>query len=274
MNEVLNDDLVKAAPSLAGIPELTTDVAWMTGIQFYLNKDVKLNYGHTIYTDSQWALTSISQAQFWTNYKLSDRGNGKVVGILSVDISDWFTKGLNGKVASASNSIEEVKQEVWNELKESLNDGGQIILSDDMIEDYYLDTDIKFLGGNSTLNEEPLLVNKINTWALRPEAYTEIPNLLLASDYVRTYTDLATMEGANEAARRAVNSILTKDNYKGEQCGVWKLHEPDLLRVYRFYDKKRYQKGLPWAGNDLPLGYKILNVLNAVYLFIKGLFSK
>ena len=33
-------------------------------------------------------------------------------------------------------------------------------------------------------------------------------NLFLAADYVRTYTDLATMEAANEAARRAVNGIL------------------------------------------------------------------
>ena len=39
-------------------------------------------------------------------------------------------------------------------------------------------------------------------------AVTAIPNLFLASDYIQTYTDLATMEGANEAARRAVNGIL------------------------------------------------------------------
>ena len=39
-------------------------------------------------------------------------------------------------------------------------------------------------------------------------APTEIPNLFLASDYVRTFTDLATMEGANEAARRSVNAII------------------------------------------------------------------
>ena len=38
-----------------------------------------------------------------------------------------------------------------------------------------------------------------------------IPNLVLAADYVRTHTDLATMEGANEAARRAVNAILDAD---------------------------------------------------------------
>ena len=54
-----------------------------------------------------------------------------------------------------------------------------------------------------------LLVNLVDTWKLRPEAVSKIPNLFLASDYVRTYTDLATMEAANEAARRAVNGILT-----------------------------------------------------------------
>ena len=34
------------------------------------------------------------------------------------------------------------------------------------------------------------------SWAIRPEAATEIPNLVLAGDYVRTHTDLASMEGA------------------------------------------------------------------------------
>ena len=32
--------------------------------------------------------------------------------------------------------------------------------------------------------------------------------MFLAADYVRTNTDLTTMEGANEAARRAVNCII------------------------------------------------------------------
>ena len=57
-------------------------------------------------------------------------------------------------------------------------------------------------------NAEPLLVNTANSWSKRPEAFTNIKNFFLASDYVRTYTDLATMEGANEAARRAVNCII------------------------------------------------------------------
>ena len=93
---------------------------------------------------------------------------------------------------------------------------------------------------------EPLLVNLINTWALRPEAATAIPNLFLASDYVRTYTDLATMEGANEAARRAVNGVLDAANYAGSRCELWPLHDPEILQPWRLYDAERFKAGLPW----------------------------
>ena len=58
---------------------------------------------------------------------------------------------------------------------------------------------------------------------------TGIPNLFLASDYVRTYTDLATMEGANEAARRAVNGLLDAVDFAGSRCELWPLHEPEIL---------------------------------------------
>jgi hypothetical protein len=93
---------------------------------------------------------------------------------------------------------------------------------------------------------EPLLVNRVNTWRLRPEAGTRIENFCLASDYVRTSTDLATMEGANEAARRAVNAILERSGSKAEPCQIWDLHEPDELAPMRAYDKARYDAGLPW----------------------------
>jgi len=70
------------------------------------------------------------------------------------------------------------------------------------------------------------LVNTINSWDLRPYAYTRIPNMFLASDYVKTYTDLATMEGANEAARRAVNCIIdaSGNNAKNANYGIYMNH--------------------------------------------------
>ena len=61
--------------------------AWMNGIQFFLRDDVPLDHGHTLDADSPWALTSVSQRQFWQHIKLADYGNGQVGGILSADIS-------------------------------------------------------------------------------------------------------------------------------------------------------------------------------------------
>lgn len=260
MSTLLTDDLIKLDPTLSYISSLAPDTAWMTGIQFYLNEDVDMVKGHVMYTDSPWALTSISQLQFWQSFNPAQYGNGKIKSILSVDVSDWDTPGLNGKIAKDCTK-EEIKDEIWNQLKKSLMDNGQCMLKDEMLENWYLDRDIVFGETFKTINEEPLLVNKVNTWPLRPEAYTDIPNFFLASDYVRTYTDLATMEGANEAARRAVNSILQVSGSNKELCKIWNLHEPDILSVNRWYDRRRFKKGLPWK-KETPLIISILNWLN------------
>ena len=53
----------------------------MNGIMYYLKKDVPLQRGHTIFIDSDWSLTAISQAQFWQAIDLDDYGRGDVDGI-------------------------------------------------------------------------------------------------------------------------------------------------------------------------------------------------
>jgi hypothetical protein len=70
---------------------------------------------------------------------------------------------------------------------------------------------------------------------------TRIPNLLLAADYVRTNTDLATMEGANEAARRAVNAILARTGSAAKRCAVYSLPEPGVLKPARALDRVRWR---------------------------------
>src|SRR4029079_12576696 len=70
----------------------------------------------------------------------------------------------------------------------------------------------------------------------------------LASDYVRTFTDLATMEAANEAARRAVNGVLRAARADVAPCEVWNLHEPEVFLPLRAHDRMRYRKGLAWDG--------------------------
>jgi hypothetical protein len=72
------------------------------------------------------ALTSISQRQFWTRTNLARYGDGTVKGILSVDISEWEAPGVvYGKPAMRC-TAEEIKNEVWAQLKQHLNDGGSM----------------------------------------------------------------------------------------------------------------------------------------------------
>ena len=223
------DALKQASPALRALDRLV--VRWMNGIMFYLRQDVPLVHGHSIYIDSPWALTSISQRQFWPNVNLRGLGDGGVGGILSVDISDWDTPGVhaaNGK-AARNCTKDEVAAEVWAQLKAALNDRHEV-LSDANLAEWFLDPAIVHPNPTEAMNLEPLLVNTAGSWAIRPEAeLPEVENLFLASDYVRTFTDLATMEGANEAARRAVNAILDASDSDSERCGVWRLSEPGGL---------------------------------------------
>ncbi|MCX7568675.1 FAD-dependent oxidoreductase [Tumebacillus sp. DT12] len=248
--KLISDEMLVEAPNLAAIQKLSTSVQWMTGIQYYLKEDVEVVRGHVAYMDSPWALTSISQIQFWDGYDIRNRGDGTVKGILSVDVSDWTTPGiLFGKTAMECTK-EEIHQEVWEQIKRSLNHT-EVVLDDEMLHSSFLDPDIQFLNPRDKINLEPLLVNNVHTFDLRPFAYTRIPNLFLASDYVRTNTDLASMEAANEAARRAVNCILDAADSDAPPCEIFEMYEHDLLTLWHKHDKKRFEQGLPWEGKIL-----------------------
>ncbi|RLD81127.1 MAG: phytoene dehydrogenase [Bacteroidetes bacterium] len=244
---LMSDELLAADSTLEGIVKLSSSVAWMNGAQYYLTEKADIVDGHCIYSDSKWALTSISQLQFWKGFDISLLGDGNVKTILSVDISDWDTAGHNGMHAKDC-THEQIKDEIWKQISHSLNTDGEKVVPEKVPDLWHIDGDIKQIPGTGEReeNEEPLLVNTVNSWVLRPESYTAIPNLFLAADYVRTYTDLATMEGANEAARRAVNGIIDSSGVNASQCELWNLHEPEILNSARRHDEKRYKAGLPY----------------------------
>ena len=197
----------RSSRACAALDRLVT--RWMNGILFYLDRDVPLVHGHAIYIDSEWALTSISQAQFWPGVDLERYGDGRVKGILSVDVSDWETPGRRtGKVAARC-SREEIRDEVWGQLDRPPQRRPAAGARRAPRAAWFLDPAIEFPNPTRRTNLEPLL-DQHGRLVGRPARTPPraIPNLLLAADYVRTNTDLATMEGANEAARRAVNAIL------------------------------------------------------------------
>ncbi|WP_244206767.1 hypothetical protein [Streptomyces swartbergensis] len=72
-----------------------------------------------------------------------------------------------------------------------------------------------------------------------------MPNFFLAGDCVRTDVDPASMEGANESARHAVNVLPEWGNSDAERCRVRELRRPRELEPLKRVDELRYRPGLP-----------------------------
>jgi 15-cis-phytoene desaturase len=265
MEKLLTPDMLKADPQLRGIIGLNkgTDalphgsLRWMNGIQFYLKQPVTINgqhiEGHLNFLHSDWALTAIFQQDTWPNFPLTEFGDGTVREVLSVVISDWDAKNSQGKSAKECTQ-DEIRNEIWRQLKEGLNplDPNHRVLDDANIHSVHLDSDIQSgqNGAPPHTNAEPLLVNLVGTWSLRPSSETKIPNLFLAGDYVKTNTDLATMESANEGGRRAVRGIHAAENWQGKPCVVFPIQVPPEIQKLRAWDRWLFKIGLPPPSLD------------------------
>jgi hypothetical protein len=162
-----------------------------------------------------------------------------------VDISDWEAPGvLFGKPAREC-TAEQIKQEVWTQLKQHLNVGGAAPIDDANLITWFLDPDIEFPNPGAATNAEPLVINTAGSLQYRPESQVELVNFFVASDYVRTYTDIACMEAANEAARRAVNCLLLASGSTAPPAELWPLEEPAFLRPIQEIDRIRFTLSLP-----------------------------
>jgi uncharacterized protein with NAD-binding domain and iron-sulfur cluster len=241
LEPLLTPEMCAAEPRLSRLDRLL--VRWMNGVMFYLDKDVALQRGHTIFIDSAWALTAISQAPFWNDVNLEQRGDGTVEGILSVDVSEWEEPGDFNDLKAKNCTAEQIFDEVWMQIVAHIDD---FSLKEENVVTKFLDPAIQPPNPTKATNLEPLLVNTKGSWDDRPEAVTNIPNFFLAADYVRTYTDLATMEAANEAARCAVNGILDATKSDASRCRIWKPHEPGILAPLRALDKLRWRIERPF----------------------------
>lgn len=303
-------------PTLRNLLSLSNHVEWMSGIQFYLTEKLEITPGHIDCLDSEWSLTAICQTQFWTEEDVTEQGSkpwkGEVKTILSVDVSAWTVPGKKFRRPAFNCSAQEIAEEVWQQLKDSINRDNQApTLVDQLLlasppggangqplprlkdgsvpvvprESYYLDDDVidrfdrkkqafykrfesvRFStdaimerqndrgfdlptlfahGDRLKVNAEPLFVNRANTWALRPTPRTRIKNMFLAGDYVKTNTNLATMEASSEAARTAVNEILLISGSNQKPCRIWTL-QPQLdavLSLARFLGMTVGTKGV------------------------------
>ena len=226
----------------------------MSGIQYYFANDFKMLEGHTIFPDSEWRLSSISQPQFWTKKRGWWSGYR---GVLSVDVSDWETPSpaANGKAAWRCTK-DEIAKAVWKQIKDALEERVKGIKGyaaqpesveqtahspaerPSLIEGappprltlpeplfYHLDENIKFgkeRDATPTRNQTPLLINRVDEYGRRPgrlnreEGYKMHAGIVFAGTYMQTYTRLTTMEAANESGRHAVNAILNDYVHKNQ----------------------------------------------------------
>ncbi|WP_157117959.1 FAD-dependent oxidoreductase [Oceanicoccus sagamiensis] len=258
--------LAEADEALKKLSELKQHTQWMNGVVFYLKGELSKLSGHSVFVDTPFALSSIYQGRYWDKpFALENYGKGNVTAILSTIISNWkdtadcdgdevcpIPYGGRGRLyhQSALATIahqgdfaagkERLIAELWHDLKDSLSVDGEPLLDDENFEFAYIDPAIHQSKGEVN-NSEPLLVNRTNGWRLRPTANTNIANFFLAGDYVQTHTDLATMEGACEAAKRAVNGIIASEGLADKPCEIYPLRRIRWFAPLRYIDSLFYR---------------------------------
>jgi 15-cis-phytoene desaturase len=263
---LLSDRIVEAEPFLKRVRQLSVEAtSWMVGFQFYLNKKTPICNGHVAYPISDWSLSSVSQGQFWSEDVQQTYGDGNVVDILSVDVSAWDEISPRNNKCAQDCTKEELIEEVICQLEEGLADQ----FDRKSIVRVHVDSNIEFPeGGGRVINRTPLLVHPPGSWFKRPSAeLSGIENLFLASDYVKTNTDLASMEGANEAARRAVNGILRKEGYaENRDCLIFSMEEESGAAVdaLKRIDRVAF---LGQKAHALGMVDRALNVMGSVSSF-------
>jgi uncharacterized protein with NAD-binding domain and iron-sulfur cluster len=262
-------DLLLAAPSLRQIDQLKT--AWMVvrppiprlsppgfvtrhltqGAQYYLSSDIQITNGHIGFLQNPWALAAVSQTQFRPHLNLSDMGDGNVKGVLSVTISNWTTPGLYVCTKPAMQcSKDEVLAEVWHQLVHWLDHA----LNDTLLTAQFIDPGVVWSPDAPPTNWSPLLINTVNSWWQRPEAFTEIPNFYIAADYARAPQNVACMETAVQAARIGVNKMIERGGYANmTEAGLFDWEKTNkgegefrvIFGPLRMDDELRFKEGKP-----------------------------
>lgn len=255
-------DVRDADPQFQRIRDLTSSLEWMVGLQFYLNREVAIPRGGLMLRNSPWAITAVSQLPYWSkkNYKWSppvakseilrpgwitqtDASEQPIKTVVSAIVSNWSARGDFQNLTARSCKPDQLGREVWSELKAHFNNrhrltSDQHITDDDLVAWYpaltYDETKSRWK------NEQRLLLNKVGSRESRPDVTTCLKNFFLAGDYVKTNTDLASMEAANESARLAVNALLEEADSPEMRCHVWPLEfgiaELGLASVSRALD--------------------------------------
>jgi hypothetical protein len=261
----------------------------LSGIQFYFPNRIDFWRGHTQYLDSEWGLTSIAQPQFWGRAR--NRAT-PYVGILSVDIGIWDREYASPdgtfKKQAWDCSVSEIAKYAWEQIYDHHDDAYRERFGNNhplpLPGAYKLDTNLakllteRGMGSRSFEDKTPFLVNFTSAYPTRPgkliddyrEARRKEPptskeqslydvydfgggHYVWAGTFMKTYTRLTSMEGANESARLAVNAILLHSKTATELCRIWDPEDNEIedFAWLRDLDAKRFEDRSPHAMDTL-----------------------
>lgn len=219
----------------------------MVGIQYFLRTDPRIVEGHAVYPEAPWAMTSVSQAQFWLETfrgSLDDVfGTDGMNGVLSVIVSAWDVVAPRLGKAPKECTPEELAREAFAQIQDGV---GPALSWADVIH-YHVDSDIEFSPGRAHC-PTPLWVSPRGSFLDRPLADPGCGNFFLASDWVRTETDVGSMESADEAARLAVQGIIASAELTVPADRVPHVRPLRLWRsveTARAVDRWLFHRGLP-----------------------------
>ena len=135
---------------------------------FYLDRDVPLVHGHSLYIDSHWALTSISQRQFWPGSTSTAGRRARSRGSSRSTSPTGRRRAIRHGKTPCQCSERGDRGRGLGPAQGRLNDGRIEVLERRDRAAGFLDPDIVHPNPTAATNLEPLLVNTAGSWDNRP----------------------------------------------------------------------------------------------------------
>ena len=184
--------------------------------------------GHVTFVDAPWALTALTRRS--SGPSATSRATTATARPSTASRSTSPTGTRPGSSTASPAKLctrDEIADEVWAQIKAHLEDNGEDVLPDDIVDSWFLDPAIRVdpkRGRNR--NDEPLLVNTVGSWEKRPTARHRDPQPLprrrLRADRHRPRDD----GGRERVGPRGGQRAARGGRVEGRAAAMYRLYDP------------------------------------------------